>query len=560
MICCKLNHFVTGRQNKALSCPCSNKTSRLAGGLFLLFQLLPVIVFADEPHRVAHFPSWPGVSQLITYDQRVWLVNSQPYKDTNVADVYSYAPSAGRLSYERSLFSQDAGNPVVYQGLLYWPFEDPRRSAGAGEFAVTDGRVWQWNSMQSGSVMHVHAMNVCDNQLVAVTGSWTGQLHRQTGKKDWQLQYDYPSGAAPFSRLVNVTEYNGECFVAASANGKVEPKLFRIDSDGTSALQDWPSSDRVDSLTVHRDKLFAFADTGGSRQLLEFDGSSTSSLTIEQGHRPAALHSNGENLWLLTRSSDENNARGRLWLYTDDGAFESVATIKHPPISITSYANALYIGTYHHSGGGLWRYEIDGAEAVANADTKTYFASPVSLTSDNKLTEMLYDELHALLRDPASTENYARILRRSLANHPQAEKPEFGQAITRLLGVEFDSTLIPMFTRDPVPKVKLIRWYLLTTLAINGYGRVDPALIVAQDKLDSTGSGKQFEPSVAAIAATGWLNQNDPQTLKALISRLNRSSDPLWVKADVIGALSAVTGKSYGYDIAMWNRWWKNQL
>lgn len=41
------------------------------------------------------------------------------------------------LESSLSLFSQDAGNPVVYNGLLYWPFEDPRRSAGTVEFAVT---------------------------------------------------------------------------------------------------------------------------------------------------------------------------------------------------------------------------------------------------------------------------------------------------------------------------------------------------------------------------------------------------------------------------------------
>lgn len=174
-------------------------------------------------------------------------------------------------------------------------------------------------------------------------------------------------------------------------------------------------------------------------------------------------------------------------------------------------------------GSGLWRYETDGVEIVAgfdeNTDAKAQLATPVSVTIDKDLTEMLFNELHALVHDPASTENYARNLHRSLANNPHAVKPEFGQAISRLLSVMFDSTPILMFTKDPVPKVKLIRWYLLTTLAINVYGRIDPALIIAQDKLDSAGSGKQFEPSVDAIAATGWLRQNDPQTLKALLSR-----------------------------------------
>jgi len=156
-----------------------------------LWLLVPIHASAEQASRVAQLTNWPGVSQLITYNDRIWFVNSQPYKDTNVADIYSYSPSDGKLKYERSLFSQDVGNPVVYKGLLHWPFEDPRRSAGTGEYVVTDGNQWQWHYMESGSVMHVHAMDVCNDQLVAVTGSWTGQLHTQQSDNRWDMSYDY---------------------------------------------------------------------------------------------------------------------------------------------------------------------------------------------------------------------------------------------------------------------------------------------------------------------------------------------------------------------------------
>ena len=134
----------------------SGYTARL---LIFLWLVVPNLVVAESMERVAELKNWPGISQLISYNDRIWFVNSQPYKDTNVADIYSYSPANKMVSYERSLFSQDVGNPVVYQGLLHWPFEDPRRSAGTGEYAVTDGNRWQWQYMQSGSVMHVHAMD-----------------------------------------------------------------------------------------------------------------------------------------------------------------------------------------------------------------------------------------------------------------------------------------------------------------------------------------------------------------------------------------------------------------
>jgi hypothetical protein len=40
------------------------------------------------------------------------------------------------------------------------------------------------------------------------------------------------------------------------------------------------------------------------------------------------------------------------------------------------------------------------------------------------------------------------------------------------------------------------------------------------------------------------------------IGRLDRAADPAWLRGDIIGALSAVTGKGFGYDIGAWSQWW----
>jgi hypothetical protein len=31
----------------------------------------------------------------------------------------------------------------------------------------------------------------------------------------------------------------------------------------------------------------------------------------------------------------------------------------------------------------------------------------------------------------------------------------------------------------------------------------------------------------------------------------------LWLRGDVVGALSAATGQRYGYDVDAWRRWWR---
>ena len=179
---------------------------------------------------------------------------------------------------------------------------------------------------------------------------------------------------------------------------------------------------------------------------------------------------------------------------------------------------------------------------------------------DKSLVQSLYDELFELVMDPQSTANYARALRRQLGNHPQLRTAEFGAAVTRLLSVSFDGAPTKMFTNETISHQNLVRWYLVTSLAINGHGRVDPSWLIADGKMNVPSSGKIFNPSIAAIVATGWLKQNDKSTLATLFQRLNTQSDPRWVKADVIGALTALTSQRFGYDTMAWNQWWKDQL
>ena len=51
---------------------------------------------------------------------RIWFANSELFRNHNAADIYSYDPATGALRYERALFSQGAGRPLVAGRLLYW--------------------------------------------------------------------------------------------------------------------------------------------------------------------------------------------------------------------------------------------------------------------------------------------------------------------------------------------------------------------------------------------------------------------------------------------------------
>ena len=54
-----------------------------------------------------------------------------------------------------------------------------------------------------------------------------------------------------------------------------------------------------------------------------------------------------------------------------------------------------------------------------------------------------------------------------------------------------------------------------------------------------------------------WIGQDDGTTVANLILRLDRTGDPEWLRGDIIGALGAVTGKRFGYDIGAWRQWWE---
>jgi len=516
---------------------------------------------AQQIDRVAQFDTWPGVSQLISYNDQIWFVNSQPYQDTNVADIYSFSPASSKLSYERSLFSQDVGNPVIYDGLLHWPFEDPRRSAGTGEYAVTDGNRWQWNYMQSGSVMHVHAMNVCNDQLVAVTGSWTGQLHTQQPDDTWQLSYDYPAGSASFSRLVNVEQLDDTCIVGAAARGKKEAKLFSLTNAQPASVAGWPVSDRVDELTVHKGELFGFTDTGSDRALMHFNGTETQEVSLPATDRPRALHSNGDNLWLVSQYRQNEINRGRLWVYGENGLFNALKDFEQAPVSLTSYKNQVYIGTYHPKGGSLWRYtNYDNNSGSKRTVPKVAeLGKIVNPPPDQNKVDSFYRELTEIANDLENTEGYSRGLRRKIGRHPDIKTLEFGIALTRVLKDNFAAGEVTMFNQQTMSRETLIRWYLLTTMAISGHGTVDPEWIKKYADLPDSRSGKLFDPSVAAIVAVGWIGQNDKATINALVQRLNEKETPVWLQADLIGSLSALTEKRFAYDIEAWNQWWRSQ-
>mgnify|MGYP002278693333 CR=1 FL=1 len=153
---------------------------------------------------------WPHVSSLISYDGRLWFANSRKYVNHNSADIWSYDVRTGDARYERHLFSQDAGDPAVHGGLLYWPFEDSRFSPGRGEFMVTDGRAWRWIMLPEGRAFHLHAMASGRDVLYAAPSAWTAKLQSSDdGGAHWRMLYEHPTPDGRVSRITALAAFDG---------------------------------------------------------------------------------------------------------------------------------------------------------------------------------------------------------------------------------------------------------------------------------------------------------------------------------------------------------------
>lgn len=110
-----------------------------------------------------------------------------------------------------------------------------------------------------------------------------------------------------------------------------------------------------------------------------------------------------------------------------------------------------------------------------------------------------------------------------------------------------------------MPVARIARWYLLRAIAMNGYGRVSPGLLLEPWTEQTNRSGKYFYLPSAAAWAIAQVGQADDETIGTLIAGLGRTDRPRWIEGDFIGALTALSDQHFGYDRAAWQDWWERR-
>lgn len=517
------------------------KRLSIAWGLLLLLW---------QPLRAGQLPlvelvrpgPWAGISGLQFYGNRLYLVNSEIFVDHNAADIYSYHPGERSLRFEHRLFSQDAGAPAIIDGFLYWPYEDARFSTTLGEFAMTDGRTWQWRVAPDLRGYHVHAMLAHQNLLYALVSGWRGRVYRSQDRGErWELFYEYPSPEGQVSRITALLAHGDTLYYALTAWAEESVKLLRQDGHTIRPVSGWPVGRSLKTLRLFRDRVYGVNVTDDGSRVWRTDGHSPAQpITALDGYAVQALVATEQALWAVSGGGEG----GILWRSTDGISWERLQTFPAMAVDVHVVGEQVFVGTYHANGGALWGPRSPSS-SMPLSTPPLLTPPPPRLLAAPTLTRAL-SALDAALQDVPNPE-YRTNLLTALLPLALSRDPAAGQALAQRLSQNFPTSPVALFGGNVlIPASRLAQWYLFYAIAINGYGTVPPPYLTIPWNAPANPPEKYLEPAVAAAWAVLQLRQDDPMTLAALRAALH-GSIPGWAQGDFLVALHALAGQPFQY-------------
>ncbi|NJN23050.1 MAG: hypothetical protein HC812_20080 [Leptolyngbya sp. RL_3_1] len=244
------------------------------------------------------------------------------------------------------------GQPMVADGLLYWPFEDPRFSADRGEYMVTNGEDWRWHILPEGQAFHVHAMAAVGETLFAGTGAWAGRLQTSPDSgQTWAVVYEYPTPNRQVSRITNLTVMDGQLYAGVTALHETQPKVLRWQQDTLKPIAGWPQGKRVDGLTAYGGWLYGInTNPDDSTAVWRAQGEQAEPVSGLDGYRIRAFAAGEDALWAVS----SHQGGGFLW-HSSDGM---VWTVVHEfntarPLDVAVYGGQVYVGAEGDDGQGV---------------------------------------------------------------------------------------------------------------------------------------------------------------------------------------------------------------
>ncbi len=524
--------------------------------ILLICAAVPFLAAAEVQRLpiLAKVGPWPVASYPIRFRGRLWFVNSVKGIDHNSGDVYSLGPNERQARHERHLWSQDAGAPTIHQGQLYWPSEDSRLFGDWGEFQITNGKGWRTGAIPFGGIFHIHAMAAKGQRLYAATSAWQGGVYVSNDRgRTWRNLYLHPRSETGFSRIVTLLPTNRG--VVGLIRDRGVDGVIVVDADGTSRrLTDWPTNGTQEPLSHFQGKLHALVQGDDGLELWrENDGAARRVHRFRSGQRLFSLRSYQDALWALSNRP----SGGTVWRSADGRNWRPVARFAGGQGRNLLVGKDLLIVT----GGGLHGHGIVWGRFLS-VDTKDPALPLPDLT--NPLSDNAPDWsdeaeiLAAHLRDPSAYDRVGRSLRDHIFPLARSRPPiDF---FPRLLNCPRPDGRLNPFRDVIVPdKGSIGAFWLLWGMGMAQTGRVPPDMIRTPWSVPANSAEKYFEPQPMAMWAAAELGQVDRDTLDALMARALNTDDPLRLRMDAIGALTALTGLRHGADFAAWQRWWDDR-
>ncbi|PON15915.1 hypothetical protein C2W62_21265 [Candidatus Entotheonella serta] len=510
--------------------------------------LLPLRLSLAQPLvELARPGPWAGVSGLLAYRGKLYLVNSQIFINHNAADIYSYDLSTQTnhqpLRFEHRLFSQDAGTPAVIDGLMYWPFEDPRFSTTHGEYIISDGHTWQWRAAPEIRGFHVHAIHQHQGDLYALGSGWRGRIYHSTDRgQTWPQLYEHPTPDGKVSWVTAMISHRSTLYFAATTWADADTvKLLYLQGDRVRPVPGWPSGHSIGAMGAFGDQLYAVNRIDDTARLWRYRaGQPAQPVAALDGYRVQAFAATSTTLWAVSTGPQG----GLLWRTTDGHTWQQAQSFPDLPVSLTVADGQVFVGIYNEQrGGALWGPA--SPQSLRVPQPVMLPARPGRQLSSAALQQAVLALDDALFN--VNPKTYRQRLLSALLPLALSHDPAAGAVLSeRLKGPLPKASIERMVSKTLIPAARVARWYLLFAVALNGHGHIPPNLLTAPWSVSPNGAEKYYEPMPAAAWAVAELGQNDLAT-RAALQRALRSDTPAWVKGDILLALHRLYDVPFRY-------------
>ena len=393
-------------------------------------------------------------------------------------------------------------------------------------------------------IYHTSQLLEWNDGLLAITGTRNAgmQFSRDSGR-NWQEYYVHPTPQTHVSRIKEMLVFQGETY-ASLRDAKVK-RLVRWTGSGFRTVNGWPLNRYFNGLTEHGEALFGLVGRGPQREIWRFDGRRSMRVGIRGPF--VDLASAGEQLWVVAND-------GQLWSSSDGNTWKRHKRLQEGrPVSMEAIADQIYVAGAGDDGRGIvWGPRI---HVIPRG------AKPPSLISQQPEKRAAMDweatgrKIDRLLSAPSTYDGAGIGELRRLVNAASRNGAPAGFFSERFKIQPPDLSFSAFGGSMTLQAKDIAQATILAGMEKAGHPNVPVDLLTDPWTSQPNSYEKYFEIELGALRAVAASGQDDQQTVDALLERLDSVDDPRWVKSQIIGTLTAISGKHLGYDIAAWKNW-----